>query len=362
MNNKSTGEFIKELRKEKNLSQQKLAEITRIDRTTITKYETGEREPNYYNLEILSKALDVSVTELIAGGREIEDYDKVDNAFKRMFANLHKFKNIVKILITIFIFVITSLIIYITILNYTATRVYRVYTDSETIRITDGILVKTKDRMYLTFSTEVLSNKIDKINIYYKDNDQKEYIYKTSNLESVYIANFIKESEYNNNSIFYNFLRNTYIELEYQGKVVGVEKLIIEFDYSNKNIDNNESDIDIQSINKKGIKKSEVYDLAQKFIITNNNKTYNIKLNGVNYKIYAFDDGINIKFKKKNKEYLLTYSIIDEVEIIVLKKIENISEIIYSYNIAEENCKNTDCSRYKDDLKLIKLLLEEIKK
>lgn len=358
MNNKSTGEFIKELRKEKNMSQQKLSELARIDRTTITKYETGEREPNYYNLEILSKVLEVSVTELIAGGRKIEDYDKVDTEFKRMFINIRKFKNIVKTLIVVFAFVFISLVIYITVLNYTSTKVYRVYADSDNIRIKDGILVKTKDRMYLTFATEVLSKEVDQISIYYKENESKEYILKTSNLESIYIADFINDKEYSNNSNFNKFLKNAYIELESKGKIVEVERLIIEFDYSNKNIDNNDSDIEVQSIEEKGIKKSEIYDIAKKFIKNHNNETHIVKLDGISYKIYAFDQEINIKFVNKNKEYVLKYNIREGLEIISLQRIENISEVVYSYNITEENCETLTCNRYRDDLKLIKSLLK----
>jgi len=46
----SIGEKIKELRTDKNLSQAKLAEILEIDKSTIAKYETGEREPKFFIL------------------------------------------------------------------------------------------------------------------------------------------------------------------------------------------------------------------------------------------------------------------------------------------------------------------------
>jgi len=44
------GEKIKELRTDQNLSQAKLAQHLKIDKSTIAKYETGEREPKFFVL------------------------------------------------------------------------------------------------------------------------------------------------------------------------------------------------------------------------------------------------------------------------------------------------------------------------
>jgi len=44
------GEKIKDLRTDKNLTQAKLAELLKIDKSTIAKYETGEREPKFFVL------------------------------------------------------------------------------------------------------------------------------------------------------------------------------------------------------------------------------------------------------------------------------------------------------------------------
>lgn len=40
------GKVIKELREEKNLTQQQLASALNVDKSTIAKYETGDRLPN----------------------------------------------------------------------------------------------------------------------------------------------------------------------------------------------------------------------------------------------------------------------------------------------------------------------------
>lgn len=58
------GKKIRTLRLEKSLSQEKLGEITGLDRTYISGIERGVRNPSLKNIEKLAKALDVKVSEL----------------------------------------------------------------------------------------------------------------------------------------------------------------------------------------------------------------------------------------------------------------------------------------------------------
>tara|TARA_B100000378_G_scaffold10922_1_gene9195 strand:- start:6938 stop:7153 length:216 start_codon:yes stop_codon:yes gene_type:complete len=58
------GKKIRTLRLEKLLSQEKLGEITGLDRTYISGIERGVRNPSLKNIEKLAKALDVKVSEL----------------------------------------------------------------------------------------------------------------------------------------------------------------------------------------------------------------------------------------------------------------------------------------------------------
>lgn len=59
------GKKIRTLRLEKSLSQEKLGEITGLDRTYISGIERGVRNPSLKNVEKLAKALDVKVSALI---------------------------------------------------------------------------------------------------------------------------------------------------------------------------------------------------------------------------------------------------------------------------------------------------------
>ncbi|MEO6393739.1 MAG: helix-turn-helix transcriptional regulator [Pyrinomonadaceae bacterium] len=52
------------------LSQEKLAELANLHRTYIGSVERGERNITIDNIERIAKALDVSIHDLICGGRK----------------------------------------------------------------------------------------------------------------------------------------------------------------------------------------------------------------------------------------------------------------------------------------------------
>ncbi len=71
MDNLKTGALIRELRKEKGLTQLALAEQLHITDRAVSKWERGICAPDIALLEPLSHALGTTVTELITGQREI---------------------------------------------------------------------------------------------------------------------------------------------------------------------------------------------------------------------------------------------------------------------------------------------------
>jgi transcriptional regulator with XRE-family HTH domain len=58
------GEKIRQLRRERNLSQEDLANICEFDRTYISLVERGKRNISFSNLCALARGLKVSVSEL----------------------------------------------------------------------------------------------------------------------------------------------------------------------------------------------------------------------------------------------------------------------------------------------------------
>lgn len=67
MSNYVTGKLIKELREKKKLTQLELANIINVSDKTISKWETGKGLPDISLIESLSKALEVSIVELLKG-------------------------------------------------------------------------------------------------------------------------------------------------------------------------------------------------------------------------------------------------------------------------------------------------------
>ena len=65
MNIEKTGQFIAELRREKQFTQVQLADTIRVSDKAISRWETGRGFPDIDNLEALSECLDVSIAELM---------------------------------------------------------------------------------------------------------------------------------------------------------------------------------------------------------------------------------------------------------------------------------------------------------
>lgn len=75
MDQEKTGRFIAQVRKEKHLTQQNLAERMNISDKTISKWENGKSMPDISYLNELCAILDITVSELLNGERIAEtDY------------------------------------------------------------------------------------------------------------------------------------------------------------------------------------------------------------------------------------------------------------------------------------------------
>ena len=85
MNNYITGKIIKELREKQNLTQLDLANMLCVSNKTVSKWETGKGLPDISLIEPLSKALKVSVIELM-NGQYLTNENKASNMLKSKFS------------------------------------------------------------------------------------------------------------------------------------------------------------------------------------------------------------------------------------------------------------------------------------
>ena len=72
MNQKNIGSFLKILRKEKNLTQEQLAEQFNVSSRTISRWETGSNMPDLSLLVELADFYNVDIREIIDGERKSE--------------------------------------------------------------------------------------------------------------------------------------------------------------------------------------------------------------------------------------------------------------------------------------------------
>ncbi len=67
MNQLVIGKFISQKRREKNLTQEQLAEKLGVSNKTISKWETGKCLPDYTIIKVLCEELDITIAELMDG-------------------------------------------------------------------------------------------------------------------------------------------------------------------------------------------------------------------------------------------------------------------------------------------------------
>lgn len=76
MNQVKIGNFLKELRKEKALTQEQLAEQFNVSSRTVSRWENGNNMPDISVLVMLSEFYDVDIREIIDGERKSENMNE----------------------------------------------------------------------------------------------------------------------------------------------------------------------------------------------------------------------------------------------------------------------------------------------
>ena len=76
MDQRKIGAFLKELRKEKGLTQEGLAEQLRVSNRTVSRWETGSNMPDIGMLAEIADFYEVSIPEIIGAGRKSENMNQ----------------------------------------------------------------------------------------------------------------------------------------------------------------------------------------------------------------------------------------------------------------------------------------------
>lgn len=114
MNQKKIGEFISICRKEKEFTQEQLAEKVQVSTNAVSKWERGVNLPDYSNLIVLCATLDISLNELFAGERltEKEDKEQADETILSVLkmSSLRNRKYKIGILVIFLLFLFSALL------------------------------------------------------------------------------------------------------------------------------------------------------------------------------------------------------------------------------------------------------------
>ena len=66
-----TKEILKDLREKSGLTQEQLAEKVLVTRQAVSRWETGETQPNTETLKLLSREFNVSINTLLGAPRQL---------------------------------------------------------------------------------------------------------------------------------------------------------------------------------------------------------------------------------------------------------------------------------------------------
>ncbi len=305
INSNKIGKFICELRKGRNLSQEKLGNLLGIERVSISKWERGVTLPSHEMLLKLSTLFDVSVNEILYGEKlSKQNEEKINEVSANLYNVTNKRKKIIIVLITT-ILIITSLFgIYYFFNSYKSIKIYTITGDGKYAYIDNGIYIFTKGKIYFSINQINTSNneKIKQITLYYKKINN--LIISTDNTNLI-ISQKYGENEYFKTNYFKDIEDNIYLLIEYESGKTEIIKLYFTQDYINNNLIFNKANEIIMQENKK--EKNIPSDLTP--IINNIQKIYKTENN-----IYKYE-------KEIQGEYISSYYIpkTGEISLIITK-------------------------------------------
>lgn len=114
MDQKKTGSLLKELRKEKGMTQEQLAEYLNVSGRTISRWETGANLPDLDLLVTLSDYYDIDIRELLDGERKSEKMNEElkETLLKTADYTNHEKQQIAKRMCVLFSLGLVAFIIY----------------------------------------------------------------------------------------------------------------------------------------------------------------------------------------------------------------------------------------------------------
>lgn len=241
MNQERIGKFIRELRKEKEMSQKDLAEKLYISRQAVSNWENGLNIPDASTFTLLGELFNISTDELLLGKRvtKKERSSKMSDLVLSMVDSENKKDKIIRrFKYTFIIFTAIFLILflgYYFINNYNSIKVYIISGESENFYTKDGIFVITNNNIYFRLGNlGFIKNKnleINKVVLFYKKESEEKLIYSGDGYNILLRDYSGYEAFFKNDDLNYIY-DNLYLRIYYNDTSEDI-KLNFEKDFSN---------------------------------------------------------------------------------------------------------------------------------
>lgn len=248
MNLDKIGKFILSLRKERNLSQNKLAEMIPITRQAISRWEQGKSLPDSSTMMRLSDIFGVTIDELLSGERIEKNREKgsLQNVILNLIDDYNLKKKRLKTMMILSVVTVITLIGlffgYYFVSTYNSIKVYKIQGTGTNSYTYNGIMITIKQNSYMRLGEIQVSNdnlSVEKVKLYYFDKDKKEKVIYEDNNTDILITDYLGYNEYFSYDDLKYLIRNLYLEIFYDNQTNEKYKLKLDINFANNKIFNN---------------------------------------------------------------------------------------------------------------------------
>lgn len=328
MNMQKIGNFILQLRQEKNLSQSDLANLIPVTRQAVSRWEKGQSIPDSSTLLIISKIFDVSINELLNGERfKKEEPKKLEKIALDMIdknnSQSKKFKRVVLFMVLIILLLSFSFLAYYFINSYNSITVYKIEGENKKFTMQNGIFISTKQKTYFRLGKLIYNNNIEvkNVRLYYKIGNKEKTIFEDSDAD-ILITDYYGYNEFFPYKDINNIVKKLYLEINYNNNKVEILKLKVKKDFAN----------DIFFYHKKAVNGQNSTKIEP--VIKNESSEMSHIISNMREKGNKVDETYVIDKKAQKKDILLTY--FENSEEIILDVIENSCTETWNYMFDKE--------------------------
>ena len=365
MNKEKIGKFLCELRKEKKMTQEKVAECLFTSRENISKWERGVNMPTPDMLLELSKLYEISVNEILLGERKsVENQEKINNiSLEVMREGNKKINKITKFFVAVILTIIALFFTYYFFNTYNTIHVFLISGNNENVSMIDGLAIFSKEKSYIKIGniTTTDNRAIDSIQFLFFDKEGNEHVIITSNDLNYTLTSINNYNQYFSYKDINYIKNNSYLRIYYENQNELI-RLIYNEDMSNNDLFPNDNGENIMTSHN-GIYNDDSILLYEDYFkksfdynrdehqyyknINDKNKTINMFYSPETYNITIFEN----EKSRANKTYI--YNLSDgELQYEEEKGSKLEKYFVYNYN-------NKECMDGSCDLDVTELFLEK---